>query len=177
MTHGTQDDLEEPKQSSWMPAGDKCGAEAMNGKESIFVQRFAGTAYKYLHVATIGDRSYYTHKTKTQRDLVFRKVLTFFVTLEAGAISNKMLKFKARSSMSGNMLGEVGVPDEKAATVAYLKQELQRVLVFNEHISPQTKLVLVPLVSGRARVHTAFEGIIANMKHKKPKKTVKDMLK
>ena len=117
MTYGSQDDVEEPKQSSWMPAGDKCGAEAMNSKESIFVQRFAGTAYKYIHVATIGDRSYYKHKNKAQKDLVFRKVLTFFVTLDAGAISNKMIQFKARSSMSGNILGEVGVPDEKDCCV------------------------------------------------------------
>ena len=177
MTYGSQDDHDEPKQSSWIPAGDKCGAEAMNGKESIFVQRYAGTAYKYIHVATIGDRSFYTHKNTTQRDLVFRKIHTFFVTLEAGSIRNKMVELKARSSMSGNILGEVSVPDERASTVAYLKQELQRVLVFNDHISPQTKLVLVPLVSGRARVHTAFQAIIAGMKLKSPKKTVKDMLK
>jgi hypothetical protein len=183
-----------PRARCWGRAGEKCGSEALAAKPFVNVQQMPGCSYKYMHVATVetgqGQLAYYEHAAKKpvggkQPGLVFRSAGTLYVKIDAVGVNSRRgsIQLRAKYAMSGNELCEISIPE--AANLAHLRQDLQRLLVFHEHCTDQTKLVIVPnddhvLMSGCAKVKKVFGEQLQVIKQQQPdadQRTIKRYLK
>ena len=145
----------------WVKAGNKCGAAAMAGDPVIYVQKMAGTAYKYIHQATaqtqFGLYSYYVHVRNTQPALVFRRIGTIYVaTTPTELLTNGRVKLSSTFAFSGNALPDCTIP-LKDSSMAYLRQELQRLMVWDHLCSDQTKIVFVPTAQPQCKISKTFK--------------------
>jgi hypothetical protein len=145
----------------WEKAGRKAGEAAMAGQVQIFVQVAPGTAYKYTHQNTVetelGTYSYYVHARSTQRPLVFRRIGTIYVSAQPKELkANGRVTFSAAYALSAGPLPDVTIP-VKDATMAYFRQELQRLMAHDKICSEQTVIQFVPPVKGNQKISSAFK--------------------